>query len=145
MTSTAFEAVLPESITDEQLAKVYTWGRETCTKSDVFMRGGRTHLLAVRKEPKTARDFQRLLRTNFHNWGIELPPKQAGWLKLVSADDFEEIRKPERSAPPKRAEEYRPSLLELPANLLSGCAQASDDLVEKNSLIKPPVNLLRAR
>ncbi len=92
-TSTCFVAKLPESVTDHQLEKLVKWAHETCVKSDVVMtKEGRMHLVAIRKEPKTARDYQRLLRTNLQNWGAELPAKQTGWLKLVAEDQYEAIR-----------------------------------------------------
>ena len=40
-------------------------------------------LAAVRKKDGTARDHQRLLRTNLIHWGVELPAKQTGWLRLI--------------------------------------------------------------
>ena len=41
-------------------------------------------LLATRKKAGSVRDHTRLLRTNLLNWGVVLPTKQLGWLRLIT-------------------------------------------------------------
>jgi hypothetical protein len=84
-TSGAFVADLPP-LDPEQLSKLYTWGKHACTRFDVHMKGEGLMLAAERKKSGTAREHQRLLRTNLLNWGVELPAKQSGWLRLVPAN-----------------------------------------------------------
>ena len=104
-TALGFDATLPDTLTDEQLEKLVKWAKETCEISDVYMKGEKLHLIAIRKEPKTARQFQSLLRTSLSNWAVELPPKMLGWLELVTHEDYETRRrapyekKPEISSP----------------------------------------------
>ena len=83
-TSQHFEADLPE-LTEAQLEKLYAWGKSSCEAFDVRMNGDMTMvLLATRKKPGSVRDHMRLLRTNLINWGVTLPTKQVGWLRLVT-------------------------------------------------------------
>ena len=85
-TSKAFVADLPE-MSEEQLEKLYCWGQSSCEQFDIHMQGeGAMTLVAVRKKSGTARDHMRLLRTNLQNWGVALPAKQTGWLRLVDED-----------------------------------------------------------
>ena len=81
--SKSFEADLPE-LTEEQLMKLYTWGQSSCEAFDVRMHEDMTMvLLATRKKSGSVRDHMRLLRTNLVNWGVTLPTKQVGWLRLM--------------------------------------------------------------
>jgi len=50
-------------------------------------------LLAVRNKPKTFRQFQTLLLTNFKNFGIDAQGKP-GWLQLIAEEEYETLRKP---------------------------------------------------
>ena len=87
-TSKAFVVYLPSSTTDEQIAKVITWAQTTCDKSDlIFSADKEVKLIVVRKEVKSLRSLQRLLSTNFGNWGIKNLKK--GWIKLILADHFD--------------------------------------------------------
>ena len=100
--SKAFVADLPE-MSVEQLEKLYSWGQSSCERSDIHMRGGggAMTLVAVRKKSGTARDHMRLLRTNLQNWGVALPAKQTGWLRLVDERDegaSGEVEEAERNA-----------------------------------------------
>ena len=105
--SAAFAADLPPDMTAEQLAKLYNWGKTYCCKFDVqLMDNGAMLLVAVRKKPGTARDHMRLLRTNLLHWKVEMPPKQANWLRLI--DEAESARSesaPQESAPSPEREE----------------------------------------
>ena len=81
--SRAFVADLP-SLTSEHLEKIYTWGKGSCDKFDVHLNDTMIMALAAaRKKDGTARDHQRLLRTNIIHWGVDLPAKQTGWLRLI--------------------------------------------------------------
>ena len=109
-TAVGFDASLPEAMTDEQLERLVKWGKESCEKSDLFMKEGKLHLIAIRKEPKTARQFQSLLRTSLSNWGVELPSKMVGWLELVSPKDFET----RRQEPYQKTQAETPEIPEIP-------------------------------
>ena len=83
-TSKSFEADLPE-LTPEQLTKLYAWGQSSCEHLDVRMKPDMTMVLvATRKKAESVRDNMRLLRTNPLNWGVALPAKQLGWLRLIT-------------------------------------------------------------
>ena len=82
-TSKSFEADLPE-LTEDQLTKLYAWGQSSCEHFDVRMNPDMSMaLLATRKKSGSVRDHMRLLRTNLVNWGVSLPTKQVGWLRLM--------------------------------------------------------------
>ena len=81
--SKAFVADLPD-LSEEQLEKLYAWGNSSCERFDLHLQeGGSMTLVAVRKKSGSARDHMRLLRTNLLHWGVSLPAKQIGWLRLV--------------------------------------------------------------
>ena len=102
-TSNTFEAALPE-LSSEQLSKLYTWGQTSCDTFDLRMNSDMTMVLsATRKKTDTARGHMRLLRTNLVNWGVSLPTKQVGWLRLRT----EESRAP--SVEDRAAEATHPS------------------------------------
>ena len=83
-TSKSFEADLPE-LTPDQLTKLYAWGQSSCEHLDVRMKPDMTMVLvATRKKAGSVRDNMRLLRTNLLNWGVALPTKQLGWLRLIT-------------------------------------------------------------
>ena len=44
-------------------------------------------LIATRKKQDSVRGHMRLLRTNLLNWGVALPTKQVGWLRLMMDED----------------------------------------------------------
>ena len=82
-TSKTFEADLPE-LTDDQLTKLYAWGQSSCEHMDFRMKPDMSMvLIATRKKQDSVRGHMRLLRTNLLNWGITLPTKQLGWLRIV--------------------------------------------------------------
>ena len=86
-TSKAFIADLPD-LSAEQLGKLCAWGQSSCEQFDVHTREDSSMaLVAVRKKNGTVRDHMRLLRTNLINWGVALPAKQSGWLRLVPDDE----------------------------------------------------------
>ena len=122
--SKSFEADLPE-LTEEQLMKLYTWGQSSCEAFDVRMHEDMTMvLLATRKKPGSVRDHMRLLRTNLINWGVALPTKQKGWLRLVTGEGDSDAAAPEDADAPSNPIQIMPqtsyrSLLTLPPNLLT--------------------------
>ena len=132
-TAVGFDATLPEAMTDEQLERLVTWAKETCQKSDLYMKEGKLHLIAIRKEPKTARQFQSLLRTSMSNWRVELPSKMVGWLELVSPEDFET----RRQEPYQKREAETPQIPERPDIFAPH--------IEQRCLLKMPENLLHNR
>ena len=132
--SKAFVADLPD-LSEEQLEKLYAWGNSSCERFDLHLQeGGSMTLVAVRKKSGSARDHMRLLRTNLQNWGVSLPAKQTGWLRLVdesaSADGMPQAPTTmafpdEGAADPERSVPRVPNCsarLELPANLLTSLA-----------------------
>ena len=137
--STAFVVELPE-MNDEQLERVAAWAKGTCLKNDIVMsKDGNMRLVAVRKEAKDVRGLQRLFRTNFQNWGVELPVKQAGWIRTISEDQYEAML-----LPPGKA-------IDPPVQEESGaCGNSPNDtpsvplqIEQPCCLLKLPVNLLR--
>ena len=82
-TSHHFEPDLPE-LTEAQLETLYAWGKSSCEAFDVRMNGDMSMMLiATRKKQDSVRCHMRLLRTNLLNWGVALPTKQVGWLRLM--------------------------------------------------------------
>jgi len=82
-TSHHFEADIPE-LSESQLEKLYAWGKSSCEAFDVRMNGDMSMvLIATRKKQDSVRGHMRLLRTNLLNWGVALPTKQVGWLRLM--------------------------------------------------------------
>lgn len=80
-----FVADLP-TMSPEHLAKLYTWGKNTCVRFDVHMKDDGLTLIAERKKEGTARDHQRNLRTLLLSWQVPLQDRQNGWLRLVDQD-----------------------------------------------------------
>ena len=77
-TSKSFEADLPD-MTEEQLSKLYLWGKSSCEAFDARMNRDMTMIIvATRKKAGTVRDHMRLLRTNLLNWGVSLPSNKSG-------------------------------------------------------------------
>jgi len=128
MIAHGFDAKLPE-LTDGQFDKLCRWAKESCQKSDVFMKDGTMHIIAIRKEAKTARSFQSLLRTLMTNWGVELPRVMVGWLSLLSDEDFEKRRR-EPYQKPEIAVEKEPY------------RKPPEIAIENTSRLRLPVNLL---
>ena len=123
-TSKSFEADLP-GLTEGQLEKLYAWGQSSCEHLDVRMRPDMSMVLtATRKKAGNVRDHMRLLRTNLINWGVALPTKQKGWLRLVTDEGNSDGAAPEAADAPSNPIQNMPqtshrSLLTLPPNLLT--------------------------
>ena len=111
-------------------ARIATFANPTADKSsceafDVRMNGDMTMvLLATRKKSGSVRDHMRLLRTNLINWGVALPTKQKGWLRVVTDEGNSDGAAPEAADAPSNPFQNMPqtsnrSLLTLPPNLLT--------------------------
>ena len=78
--SAYFSVVLPGDITEEQLVKVYEWGKQNCLRSTLIQQDDGYIILARRSEEKDLRSRQRLMLTNLRHWGIDTSkqPKRMG-------------------------------------------------------------------
>lgn len=145
--SFSFVADLP-TLNDEQLEKLYAWGKSSCENFDVHLKGDASMtLVAKRKKDGDVRAHQRLLRTNLVHWGVELSAKQTGWLRLLPNDGISyETASPARAhdavdqmnnsntAPPAAAHER--SALRLPVNMLSTCGGDAHPAQEQSRLCR---------
>jgi hypothetical protein len=86
-TSEYFSVKLPETLSEEQLVKIYEWGKQHCVHSNVLMQGDGYLLLVQRSEERDTRARQRLMLTNLRNWSIDTS-KQKGWLTLLTAEEY---------------------------------------------------------
>ena len=134
MTSVGFCATLPD-LTDQQFQKLMKRTQDTCVKSDFLLNeDGSLQFISIRKEAKDARSWMRLLRTNLSNWGVEMKPKQVGWLKCISEEEYDTMKQKVHERPAKSvsieaaqtsrpmieaAKPYEASRLKLPVNLLT--------------------------
>ena len=130
-----FAVHLPSTLSDEQLVKVYTWGKDNCVRSDLVMKEDRSYELIVQKsEAKDLRSRQRLMSTNLKNWGLDVSTQPKHWVRLLTCEEYDAISRPEETArdvadpneapaaeaPPTLCHAASPALLrlELPPNLL---------------------------
>ena len=91
-TSRAFLATIPEC-SDEALGKLHSWAKTTSVKSDIIMQGDVMKLICIRREPKTLRELQRLLRTLLVKWSsVDLPSKMVDWIQLIDPEQYDEIK-----------------------------------------------------
>ena len=126
-TSASFVADLPPMDAD-QLAKMYTWGKTSCSRFDVHMKQDGFTLVVERKKAGTVREHQRMLRTNLKNWGVDMPEKMKDWLRIVS--DAEQI--------PAAPEQY-----ESATSVLSPAPSTYPSTTSSGGLkLRPPQNLL---
>ena len=118
-TSQHFEADLPE-LTDGQLEKLFAWGQNSCEHLDVRMKPDMSMMLiATRKKQDSVRGHMRLLRTNLLNWGVALPTKQLGWLRLIMDEGNSTERDGNAKGAKETATQAMPSFLTRPKNLLT--------------------------
>ena len=92
-TSRCFVATLPD-MNDEQFEKLYAWSSKYCERR-VFVKvseHGCVRLLVVRGDPRTQRDFQRLLRTTLHNYGVTMSAKQVGRLRIFDECEYDKMK-----------------------------------------------------
>ena len=117
-TSCAFQAILPGKLSESALESINKWGRDTCEGFSLETCGDATAIIVIRETQKTVRGFQRLLRTNLQNWGVELPSKQHGWLSLLTLDEAKETLAHHAPQTKPCNDEFHPIALKLPVNLL---------------------------
>ena len=89
-TSDYFSVKLPSTLTDEQLTKVYTWGKTNCLRSNMLMQRDGYLMVAQKSDKKDLRCRQRLMGTNLKNWGVDIA-KQKGWMSLLTEDEYEAL------------------------------------------------------
>ena len=89
-TSSAYFAVkLPPSLRDEQLTKIYTWGKSNCVQSNLIrLTDGGYLMIAQKADARDLRSRQRLMGTNLKNWGLDVVTRQKGWLSLLTEDEY---------------------------------------------------------
>ena len=96
--SHAFLATIPECSV-EALGKLHSWAQNTSVKSDIIMApNGDMKLICIRKEAKSLRELQRLVRTLLIKWEVELPSKMIDWIQLIDPEQFDEIKNPQGNA-----------------------------------------------
>ena len=133
--SCAFVADLPGDMSDEAMERMYVWGKSNCLKFDVHMdaKGG-MQLVVERKKAGTVREHQRNLKTLLKNWGVALPERQSGWLRIIEEgmdySDAEQI--------PAAPEQY-----ESATSVLSPAPSTYPSTTPSGGLkLRPPQNLL---
>ena len=90
----AFVADIPATLSDEALAKIYTWSRDKFERRDIAQHEDGSYVLGAlvpEGQNKNVRDWQRLIRTNLLNWGVEMPKQQKGWLRAVTLEQYESL------------------------------------------------------
>ena len=99
MTLSAYFAVdLPDTLSDEQFEKAYTWGKENCVRSNLVMKKeGGFLLIAQKSEAKDLRARQRLMATNLKNWGIDISSQPKGWVRLLTCEEYDAISRHEET------------------------------------------------
>ena len=103
-TSAYFSVQLPPSLTDEQFEIVFKWAKQNCLESNVIRESdGGMILIAQRADERDTRNRQRLMLTNYKNWGIDTTKQPKGWLKILSKDEYDATRTP--AAGPEEAVE----------------------------------------
>ena len=85
-TSAYFTVFLPGDLTEEQLVKIYEWGKN-CLHCNMIQQDDGYLVIAHRSDEKDLKARQRLMLTNLKNWGIDAG-KQKGWLKILTKDEF---------------------------------------------------------
>ncbi len=135
--SAYFAVHLPSTLSDEQLLKVYTWGKENCLRSNMVMNADGSYILIAQKEEaKDLRSRQRLMLTNLRNWGVDTSQQPKGWARLLNKDEYDRISRNEAPAEPegpREAELAAPS--EPCSNNSEGAGQPSHQAIA--SVSKP--------
>ena len=91
-TSTCFFARLPgASLGAAGAERLEKWAAANCVEHALVRdAGGNVALYAMRSSGRTARQFQTLLRTLHHQWGMKLGRlEDKRWLSLLSTEDFQ--------------------------------------------------------
>ena len=108
-TSAYFSVQLPETLTDEQFARVFEWAKQHCLESNVIRESdGGVLLIAQRADERDTRNRQRLMLTNYKNWCIDTSKQPEGWLKILTKDEYDAMRTP--AAEPEEAVETPPKV-----------------------------------
>ena len=89
-TSSAYFAVkLPPSLRDEELTKIYSWGKSNCLQSNLIrLKDGGYLMITQKADARDLRSRQRLMGTNLKNWGLDVVTRQKGWLSLLTEDEY---------------------------------------------------------
>ena len=88
--SAYFAVHLPNTLSDEQFLKAYTWGKENCVQSNLVMKKeGGFLLIAQKSEAKDLRARQRLMATNLKNWGLDVSTQPKGWVRLLTCEEYD--------------------------------------------------------
>ena len=90
-TSTCFFARLPGTSLGAGAERLEKWAAANCVEHALVKdAGGSVALYAMRSSGRTARQFQTLLRTLHHQWGVKLGRlEDKRWLSLLSPEDFQ--------------------------------------------------------
>ncbi len=139
--SAYFAVHLPNTLSDEQLLKVYTWGKENCLRSNMVMNADGSYILIAQKEEaKDLRSRQRLMLTNLRNWGIDTGQHAKGWARLLNKDEYDRISRNEAPAEPECADDDAESSEQAPrGNNSAGTASSQQPTA---SVLEPPLNNL---
>ena len=85
-TSKAWRATLPSSLRPEQLLHIDAWAQNHCACHAVLKdERGRSVLMALHSNRRTAASFARALRTAFRRMAIDDSGLLGHWLRLVTA------------------------------------------------------------
>ena len=89
-TSECFIATLPQA-TDDQLVRIPDWGSRHCKRADFVMdkRDNTIRLLVQRESKNTLRGYQKMLRTNLKNYGLQLQERLDGWVRLFDVNEWD--------------------------------------------------------
>ena len=49
-------------------------------------------MVAERKSKNNTRGYKKMLRTNLNKYGVILPEKMGGWLKLIEPDEYDDMK-----------------------------------------------------
>ena len=127
---------MPEAVSEFFAAKVGTlpaevedrlarWARDTCVAHAMVRdQEGAVTLYMHRRDPKTSRSMNSLLRTLTGRWQMPLGDLGPGWLRLSSMEEFRAA-----ALPPERPPELRP--LGDPARPACGRCRLSDDFDQR--------------
>ena len=89
-TSTCFFARLPGTSLGAGAERLEKWAAANCVEHALVRdAGGSVALYAMRSSGRTARQFQTLLRTLTHQWGVKLGKLGDRWLLLLSPEGFQ--------------------------------------------------------
>ena len=89
MSSGYFAIKLSPILRDEQLTKIYSWGKSNCLQSNLIsLKDGGYLMITQKADARDLRSRQRLMGTNLKNWGLDVVTRQKGWLSLLTEDEY---------------------------------------------------------